>query len=165
MNKNNFLDDVNDIVLSKKYSYKSAESLGLDCEYRKAALEFLVNTKTSMSINKVGPTKQPWSGNISNMYRVTMTRGNEDLTFDYFGSVSDYEDNKYMAFDFYSVLACLNTYVEDSFDEFVENAGFTLNSESEYIKAKSTHLECLRQRKMLESMYNDEELEELNDIN
>ena len=70
-----------------------------------------------------------------------------------------------LTLDFYTVLAAIGHYVSDNFDDFCAECGYQFKNETEYIKVKKTHLDCLDESKNLAKLFTPEELEKLADIN
>lgn len=137
----------------------------LESEYQLQAIEFLVDAKTTLNINHTGQAIPKWGKQLVNKYSCTLKNTRGSLSFEFYDSIHNTEKRKSLRLDFYSVLACLNTYTPENFDDFCAEFGYEFKNETQYIEAKRTHLECIRQQKALERMFTSEELERLNDIN
>lgn len=135
-----------------------------ESEYNRQAIDFLFETKTQISIESKGQSKASWTNANVNQYEVTLKNQKHEYSFDYYDSIYNTEKNKSSKYDFYSAIACLDSYVSDSFDEFCLDFGYEFKNESEYIKAKSTHLACIEQSKNLKKLFTSEQLERLSEI-
>lgn len=159
------LEKVNKI-LPKNHRYISeamAERM-LESEYNTQAINFLFETETTCEIEFTGLSKSPWGKTRVNSYRVTLKNKKHEYTFDFYDSIKNTEDGKKATYDFYSVLACMSHYTPESFDDFCSEFGYEFKNESEYIKAKSTHMACLDEQKNLRKLFNEDQLEKLMEI-
>jgi len=146
-------------------SVRQADSV-LSSEYQIQAVEFLLSTNTICDIVFKGVRSSSWDNNRNvNTYDVTLKNSKHSYTFEFFDSINNTEKGKSAVLDFYSVLACMGHYTPESFDEFCSDYGYTFANETEYIKAKTTHLACLDQDKNLRKLFTSEQLEKLQEIN
>lgn len=137
-----------------------------DSKYNRQAIDFLLETKTICDIELIGEDFSEWNKKAKvNKYRVTLKNKNHNYTFDFWDSIHNTEKRKSAKYDFYSVLACLGLYIPDSFDEFCADLGYEFKNETEYIKTKQIHLNCLDQNKNLRKLFTTEQLEKLSEIN
>lgn len=133
-------------------------------EYQMQAINFLAKTKTTCQIDFIGMSVPTWGKYPVNTYSVTLKNERGEFTFTFHDSINNTEKKKSARLDFCSVLACIGYDVPESFDCFCAEFGYSFKTEEEYIKAKQTHIDCLKQEKALRKMFNDEEIEELNEI-
>lgn len=141
---------------------KAAE---IECNlYYKSAVDFLVETETTCDIENVGTDQPSWGKTRVNKYRVTLKNKRHSYSFDFWDSIANTEAKKSLKFNFYSVLASLDPYINESFDNFCAEFGYEFKNESEYIKAKDTHLKCIDQVKNLKKLFTSDQLERLGDI-
>jgi len=137
-----------------------------ESEYNRQAIDFLVETDTTCDIELIGQDFSSWNKKSKvNKYSVTLKNKRHSYTFDFWDSIANTEKNKKAKYDFYSILACVTKYVPDSFDEFCSDFGYEFKNETEYIKAKQTHLDCLEQVKNLKKLFTSEQFEKLSEIN
>lgn len=137
-----------------------------ESEYQMQAVKFLLDTETTCDVVKLGLSSTSWNKKaMVNKYAVTLKNSKHSYTFDFFDSINNTEKNKSAKFDFYSVLACLSFTTPESFDDFCSEFGCEFKNESEYIKAKSTHLARLDQDKNLRKLFSSDELDKLQEIN
>jgi len=153
--------------LTKQRHYASDELLTRlqSSEYCMQAINFLLDTETTCDITLIGKDAPSWSKSRVNKYSVTLKNKRHSYTFNFWDSISNTEKNKSARFNFYSILACLSFYTPESFDDFCSEFGYEFKNESEYIKAKQTHLDCLDQQKNLKKLFTAEQLEKLSEIN
>jgi len=137
----------------------------MECEYQRQAIEFLISSGTTCDIQKIGLFTPNWGDKEVNTYKVTLENSRHKYSFTFYDSIHNTEKNKSLTRDFYSVLACLNSYCPDNFDDFCADYGYEFKNESEYIRVKGIHLDCLEQANQLRKLFTLEQLEQLNEIN
>jgi len=158
---NNILIDYNRFYLSDKKISEIYQS-----RYNRQAIDFLTSSYTKIDISHNGCDYPQWQKSSKvNKYLVTLRNSKHTYSFEFFDSIKNTEDNKSCKYDFYSVLACLSYYTPESFDDFCSEFGYEFENESEYIKTKSIHLACLDQQKNIKKLFNDEQLQLLQEIN
>lgn len=144
---------------------KQAEKI-LGNEYQKQAIDFLLETKTTCDIVKIGLSNTPWDGKKRvNKYEVTLKNERGEYTFDFYDSIKNTEEGKSATLDFYSVLACLDLDYSSDFDDFCANYGYEFSTEKEFLKAKNVYFAVIEQDKNLRRIFTEEQLEKLADIN
>lgn len=160
-------DKLNAIInRNKHYLDDSKIEKIFSSEYNSRAIDFLFNTKTSCDIERVGSGFPSWQNkDMVDIYKVTLKNSKHTYCYDFYGSIKSHNEKISYVFDFYSVLACLDAYIDESFDDFCACYGYEFKNESEYIKAKKIHLDCLEQSKELRKLFSNSELSELADIN
>lgn len=134
-------------------------------EYNMSAINFLIKADTTCNIELVGKSVPRWGEQAVNTYQVTLVNSKSKYTYTFYDSIYNTTNNKKITYDFYSALACLNTYCHDNFDDFCSDYGYEFKNERDYIKVKQVHLEVLDQNKQLCKLFTSEQLEELNNIN
>lgn len=134
-------------------------------EHQVQSINFLAKTETTCQIDLIGQSIPSWGGQAVNTYSVTLKNARGEYTFTFYDSIHNTEKKKSARLDFYSVLACLGFYCPESFDDFCFDFGYSFETEEEYIKAKQTHINCLKQESALREMFTSEEMEELQEIN
>ena len=155
-------------VIGHNRSYISAMQADkvLRSEYQAQAINFLLETNTICDIVSTGTKSPSWDNKHKvNAYSVTLKNSKHSYTFEFFDSINNTEKLKSARFDFYSVLAGMGHCTPESFDEFCSDYGYTFANETEYIKAKTTHLACLDQDKNLRKLFTPEQMKQLNEIN
>ena len=65
----------------------------------------------------------------------------------------------------YDILACMDTYCPDTFDEFCDEYGYSDQPLKEHDKVMSIFLTCKEQKRGLERIFTNEQLEQLAEIN
>ena len=156
--------DIKKISGSSAYiSEKKIKEL-LGNEYQLQAINFLIDTDTKCEIVPQGSRLPSWGKCLVNAYQVTLSNKNGAYAFDFYYSISNTKKRISARLDFYSVLACLNIYTPENFDEFCSEFGYSFEDESEYIKAKMVHLSCIDQQKSLRKIFSIDQLEKLSEI-
>lgn len=154
------------LTVERNYASDLVVNRLAESEYQMQAIKFLLHTKTTCDIVKTGLSSPSWNTEASvNKYSVTLKNSRHSYTFEFFDSIHNTQNNKSAKYDFYSVLACLSFSTPESFDDFCADFGYEFKNESEYIKAKSTHLACLDQDKNLRKLFTAEQREQLQEIN
>ncbi len=161
-------DKLNDILIEYNRIYSSDIMISkiFKSEYNCQAIEFLLKTKTKIDITSNGQAYPNWQDqHIVNRYTITLKNSRHEYKFDFHDSIRNTQDNKSMKYDFYSALAGLGHDTPESFDEFCLDYGYQFENESEYIKTKSIHLDCLEQNKNIEKLFTYDEIQLLQEIN
>lgn len=161
-------DKLNDVLIEYNRTLLSDRQIDgiFKSEYNRQAIEFLLKTKTKIDIKSIGQDYPNWQrDNVVNKYRVTLKNSKHTYNYEFFDSIKNTQAGKLLKYDFYSVLACLGFYTPDSFDDFCSEFGYEFKNESEYIKTKSIHLDCLDQSKNLRKLFTVSELDMLSEIN
>lgn len=135
-----------------------------ECPYNKKAIDFLISTNTTCDIVEIGLDKPRWGKSLVNKYRVTLENKNHSYTFYFWDSIKNTENNISAVYKFYNILACLDSNVDDSFDNFCASYGYEFKNETEYIETKSTHLLCLEQAKNLKKLFDNSQFNLLCDV-
>ena len=96
-------------------------------------------------------------GIYRNIYRVTIQRESNKISFMYGDSINNTEANKTP--DLYSVLACVGSdyYCPDDFEDFCGDYGYDEDSR----KAEKLHKRCLKQSDKLKEIFTEEEAQNL----
>ena len=130
-------------------------------EYEQMAIDFLKATGTRLEItakrNVNGtPKKSKMTG--GNEYYCKLRRGHKTYSFTFNDSIHNRVEH--IRPTKYDVLACLETwdYLEN-FDDFMWEFGYD-NDEH----ARSVYKACMKQSEKLHGLFNDKEIEMLNDI-
>lgn len=161
------VEKVNQVIgHNRSYISASLAEKTLLSEYNTKAVDFLLETQTTCDIVFEGLACPSWDKKRKvNSYSVTLKNAKHSYTFEFFDSIHNTEKGKKSTLDFYSILACMSYTTPESFDDFCADFGYEFKNESEYIKAKSTHLACLDQDKNLRKLFTSDELEKLSEIN
>lgn len=161
-NKGNKMTNVEKInkVLPWNESYISESKVNqiLDSDYNLQVVDFLLKTETTCKIEYIGLDTPKWGKEKVFTYSVTLKNKKHIYTFKFYDSINNTNKNKKATYDFYSVLACLSTYIPDSFDDFCSDFGYEFKTEEDCIDGKQTHLACLYQQRNLKKLFTDEEL-------
>lgn len=170
------VEKINKVLTNKNQYYINEIKANkiLESEYQRQAVDFLIETGTTCSIEFKGLSNPNWDKKRKvNAYDVTLKNAKHTYTFQFFDSISNTENSSKnfikkgysTKLDFYSVLACIGYSTPESFDDFCSDFGYEFKNETEYIKAKSIHLACLDQDKNLRKLFNSDELQKLSEIN
>lgn len=159
----------------------------LNCDYQKQAFDFLEKTGSKLTIIKIGldsHNPEQWKSERIK-FHIILEKGKNKCSFDFWGasveackpkrkhSDSCYQRdrdegiaiNKASNIMPYDVLAGMGHHIEPIFDDFCAEFGYgPFNNEEEFRKAEDTHKACLKEQANLERLYNQEELEMLQEI-
>lgn len=150
-------------------------------EYQQQANNFCDITNTIITAQLSNTKKPEWETDSKNKnkhfhYIVNVKNNHGQVTFDYFGSVADWEKvntNPYgytvkskllekIKPDNYSILACLSAeYTDDIFEDWCYNYG----CDSDSVGAKKIYDECITKSIQLRKMYTSDEINKLLEIN
>jgi len=135
-------------------------------DYNKQAEDFLRDTGSTLDIVRIPllVQKEPehWGDATHGYeYRVKLTRGGKSYTFSFWDSVHNKENGKRPSH--YDVLACLDTYIDDSVSlaDFMSEYGYEVKDVE---RAQKTLALVQEQTRKLRELYSEEELERLRDI-
>lgn len=124
-------------------------------DYEKKMNEILKRNGIKVNIIYIRRSTCNWDKeNLHDYYKVTLTRGNKTITFDYFASIINTEEHKKPSN--YDVVSCLEWYEIYDFEDFCLNFGYDTDS----IKALNTYLECQKQQKELFNIIPEENIKE-----
>lgn len=145
-------------------------------EYQERAERFLLDTGTSMTVERAIPQKSPiWAENGAHGYHYSVTLSNKkhSYTFDFWGSIADKEKelnhdrNSYHKAgrkfypNAYDILACISVGEFNDFEDFCFSLGYSTDS----IKAEKTYKMLIEQQKELKKLFTEAQIEQINDIN
>lgn len=86
-------------------------------DYEKKMNEILKRNGIKVNIIYIGRSTCNWDKeNLHDYYKVTLTRGNKTMTFDYFSSIINTEEHKKPSN--YDVVSCLEWYEIYDFEDF-----------------------------------------------
>ena len=91
-------------------------------------------------------------------YTIKITRNDNTISFQYHGSINDYQNNDVFPKDFlYNILCCigLDYHVPDSFNDFCDEFGYNNDS----IKDKKLFSQCIKQADKLRKIFTEKEIE------
>lgn len=147
-------------------------------KYNKLANDFCLNTGTEITVRLSKEQKKPnWGTPVDNRhlhYIVEIKNKKGGFSFDYWGSINDYEKvYKYKDINYikhleaqkevspkpYDILACLTVFY-GNFEDFCDEFGYNTDS----IQAQQTYFEVRRQTGSLLDMFTNDELNTLQDI-
>lgn len=158
-------DKINLITERKIYFQDPSIKRAFESEYNIQAINFLLETNTKCFIEFSHKGFPSWQNKDQvNIYSVTLKNEKSSYTFKFYDSIKNTQDRKMLTLDFYSVLACLEIYTPENFDEFCSEHGYEFKNESDYIRVKKIHLECIDQTKALRKLFTSEQLEKLSEI-
>ncbi len=147
-------------------------------EYTKQAQEFLDNTDTTVSavFDSYGPHFED-DKDCRDIYNVTITRGSRSFSFKFGQSINEsryHAPSNYNSFregykrlkagtrpSAYDILACLTKYDPEDFEFFCDNYGYDNDSR----KAERIYNAVCKEYRNVCSLWNDSELEQLQEIN
>lgn len=137
----------------------------INSEYEQQAIDFLMNTDTTMKITRVGKRTDGGCVNKGSHhdYNITLTRNNKSWTFFFCDSV--YNKQEKILPSAYDILACLQKYeVETDLIEFCNEFGYDLTSKKEIDKARRIHKAVLKEYENVMRLFEDV-ISELSEIN
>jgi hypothetical protein len=130
--------------------------------YTKQANDFLKETNTTLKINFLDCMpyfdSDKKDGASRNVYFIILTRGNNKMRFKFGDSMNN--TDKGGKPNSYDVLTCLNKYDPGTFEDFCGEFGYEVDSR----QAFKTYKAVKKEFKDLSSLYNEEELEKLSEI-
>lgn len=120
-----------------------------DREYDKEARTILAQCGGTIRIHRSDSKSAPWcvQPQFRHHYRVTLKGPGGSYTFDFWGSIADAENGKDAKP--YDVLACLEWYAAEDYQEFCSEFGYETDSR----KAYQTWKACTAQRRALERIF------------
>ena len=132
-------------------------------EYKKATEVFLFETGTKVSINYKGYFINPlWNEETSRpKYRVCVSKGGSRFFITFWGNLMGSEVTPY------DVLACLQKYPCDDYEDFCNDYGYDIYDEFEggYNKqSRKVWKACVNEYAKVESLFSEEELDALREI-
>lgn len=152
-------------ITGRHFASKSIED-AFKNEYNVKAIEFLNSSLTECDIRFLNKDFPSWQNKEQvNKYSVTLKNKKHSYTFDFYDSIKNTNDKKSSVLNFYNVLACLSLYYPENFDDFINEFGYEIKTERDYIRIKKIHLDCLDESKALSKLFTSEELEKLSEIN
>ena len=137
-------------------------------EYLQKALDFLKDSGTEITINRVGVVNGfPFDNRDANphvKYHVVITRGRKFYDFPFYDSTRNFLHN--LRPTYYDVLACLQSYpVDENMWDFAREFGYEIDSRESYERVENIHRECVNQYKALLDLFGEEWLDKLAEIN
>ena len=143
----------------------------LNNEYDEQAINFCEKTNTTIQAEFVGRDIPQWEErkNLHNHFLITLQRGKRSYTFDFWDSIYNTEKSIKASKDFlfdkfypreYDILACIQKYDCGTFEEFCSEFGYDTDSR----KAEKIYNACVKEFTALQTLYNDEEIEEMQEI-
>ena len=128
-------------------------------EYELQAINFLADTNTRLEISFVEKVTK-WGG-YRWKYYCKLRRGHKTYSFPFYDSIANYKSGKRPTK--YDVLACLDTYdYIRNINEFADE--FCYDIDNDYKETEKIYKACMKQSEKLHGLFDDEELEMLNDI-
>ena len=133
-------------------------------EYDQQALDFLESTGTSFDIQYLY-TGTYFEGDTEerDIYQFTL-KNDKGAYSSKFGD-SIYNTKQGMKPSAYDVLACLETYCPDTFEDFCDEYGYQDRPLSEHDSVMRIYLNVREQAQALRKLFSPEQLEQLADIN
>lgn len=132
-------------------------------DYQKQALDFLEKTGTKMDIKflKTGYhfADDKKNGTKRDIYFVTIMRGSRKISLEFGNSIIDSVSKK--APNEYDILSCLQKYDVGTFENFCSEFGYDEDS----ITANKTYQAVCNEFKDVQTIWTDEEIELLQEIN
>jgi len=134
--------------------------------YIKQANEFLSETGSFLKFEYIGLSSPDWARNgfKHDYYSVTLGRKGERLTLPFYDSEHNTKNKRKKTISAYDILCHLGYEVEENFDDFLNEFGYEITGEREYLRLKNIHLDLIDQYRQLRKMYNEDELELLREI-
>lgn len=120
-------------------------------DYDREARNTLAKCGGKIRIHLSDTKSAPWDdkGEFRHHYRVTLRGPGGSYTFDFWGSIQDAMDGKQAKP--YDVLACLEWYASEDYQDFCSEFGYETDSR----KAYQTWKACTAQRRSLERIFPD----------
>lgn len=143
----------------------------LNNEYDEQAINFCEKTNTVIKAEFIGRDIPQWEEekNLHNHFKITLQRGKRSYTFDFWDSIYNTEKSIKESKDFlfdkffpreYDILACMQKYDCGTFENFCAEFGYDTDSR----KAEKIYNACVKEFTALQTLYNDEEIEEMQEI-
>lgn len=130
-------------------------------EYEKQALEFLESTDTSLTLEYLRTGKY-FDGDHEgrDIWQFTLKRGRKSYSATFGNSINDSQERPPKTPSNYDILSCLNVCYAETFDDFCGEYGYSNDS----ISALKTWKAVQKQSEGLKRLFNETEIEELNNI-
>ena len=137
-------------------------------EYVKQANDFMVDSETTMTINRIGVVQGfPFDDKDKSphvKYQVIMERKGKIYDFPFYDSTHNYQCGKSPTC--YDVLACLEKYEpEPDVWDFANEYGYEINSKKSYERVSKIHESCVEQYEHLLDLFGEKWMEKLCEIN
>lgn len=132
--------------------------------YNKQAEDFLQKHKIKFKDRLADTKRPPWLGKegiCGHHYRVTLSKQNKRITFDFFGSIDDAKAGQ-LSVTPYDVLACISGDVNcpETFVDYCDEYGCNTDS----ISALQDFRRILKFARKLRAFFTEQEIEDLQEI-
>lgn len=130
-------------------------------EYTAQAKNFLKTAHCRMSMtlkDEQKPFPNTTETELHNVYRVVLRKGHRSYSFDFYDSLDNTRKGNHPTE--YDVLACLEPYIDDSFEKFCANYGYDTDSR----RAERIWKACRKQSEKLSKLFTESELDLLCEI-
>lgn len=133
-------------------------------QYARQARYFINSTKTDVKTLYLGKSYPDWDKeNLHDSFTVTITRDRKLLTLPFYDSI-DNTEKKVHRLKAYDILASIDPDVEPSLGNFIQDFGYEITTNSDYIRISKIHTDLVYQAEKLREMYSEDELERLREI-
>ena len=133
-------------------------------EYVKQARDFLEKTNTKLKIEYFGTGIYFFDDKeVRNIYKCVLKNKRGQYTFKFGDSVTNTIKN--IELTEYDVLSCMIKYDVGTFENFISDFGYSIDTKEDYNNACKTYNAVCREYNALCRLFTPEELEELAEIN
>lgn len=139
-------------------------------EYVEQANEFLSETMTAFEFEYMGKSSPDWARNGFKhdhyVAKLISKRNGYRLVIPFWDSEHNTEKKRKKTITAYDILSCVSGEIDidENFDDFLNNFGYEITSEREYLRLKKIHLDLIDNSRTLHKMYNETELDQLREI-
>lgn len=133
-------------------------------EYVKQARDFLKKTNTKLKIEYFGTDIYFFDDKeVRNIYKCVLKNKKSQYTFKFGDSITSTTKN--IKPTEYDVLACMQKYDVGTFEDFISEFGYSINTKEDYNKVFKIYKAVRKEYNALCRLFTPEELEELAEIN
>ena len=133
-------------------------------EYTKQTRDFLQKTGTQLKIKYFGTDKYFFDDKeVRNIYRCVLKNKRGQYTFKFGDSITSTTKN--IKPTEYDVLACMTKYNVGTFENFISDFGYSIDTKEDYNKVSEIYKAVRKEYNALCRLFTLEELEELAEIN
>ena len=133
-------------------------------EYTKQTRDFLQKTGTQLKIKYFGTDKYFFDDKeVRNIYRCVLKNKRGQYTFKFGDSITSTTKN--IKPTEYDVLACMTKYDVGTFENFISDFGYSIDTKEDYNKVSKIYKAVRKEYNALCRLFTLEELEELAEIN
>jgi len=137
-------------------------------DYQKQAVDFLIKTNSTLEFKWIEKnhyfTEDKQNKHKRDIFECTLKRENRKFVFKFGQSLKDSAGLNFIEPTAYDVLSCLQKYEVGTFDDFCEEFGYNEMPLSKYKEVRKIYDGVVNEYNKLMSLYNDEKMELLREI-